>query len=370
MSTFYSKINKNLKNIWRYAAFYPPIKEENRLTLGEGNTPEISAEGLAKDLGLRKLIFKREDLNPSGSHKDRLLAYQVSTAKENGEKILIISSSGNAAVSASAYCKLAGIKLFVFVSPKTDKEKLAAIAKTGPSTSFGAGATIIVSKHALTLADLAAKKFGIKNLRPGADANYYYGLKSIAFEIFERCGEIDAIFIPTSSASTLLATAEAHNDLIKNGGIDKMPEIYAVQTAKIHPIAENFDKDFVVEKESSARGIVSKNIPREKLEKILKVIKESGGGGVAVSNKQIAKARKALEQNNIITGYESAASFAGVIKLKEKISGKKIVVLLTGKKWNDIMQEVTTGKNIFKADDISEVEKIIKSSEFSIRKNT
>lgn len=321
------------------------------MTLGEGNTPEIESPEIAKEFSFARLIFKREDLNPNGSHKDRLLAYQVSTAKENGEKVLIISSSGNAAVSASAYCKLAGIKLFVFVSPKIDKEKLAKMADFE--------ANIIISKHALTLADLAAKKFGIKNLRPGADENSYYGLKSIAFEIFERHGAIDAIFIPTSSANTLLAIAEAHNNLIKSGGIDKMPEIYAVQTAKIHPIAENFDKDFVAEKESSARGIGSKNIPREKLEKILKVIKESGGGGVAVSNEQIVKARKALEQNNIITGYESAASFAGAIKLKEKISGKKIVVLLTGKKWNDIMQEVVVGKNIFKADDIDEVEKIM-----------
>lgn len=351
MSNFHSKINKNLKNIWRYAAFYPPIKEENRLTLGEGNTPEISAENLAKKLGLKQLIFKREDLNPNGSHKDRLLAYQVSAAKENGEKVLIISSSGNAAVSASAYCKLAGINLFAFISPKTDKEKLTIIAKHG--------AIMIISKHALTLGDLAAKKFGIKNLRPGAEENSYYGLKSIAFEIFERYGALDAIFIPTSSASTLLAIAEAHNNLIKSGEIDKMPEIYAAQTAKIHPIAENLDKDFVVEKESSARGIVSKNIPREKLEKILKVIKESGGGGAVVSDKEIVNAQKILEENNIITGYESAASFAGVIKLKEKISGKKVAVLLTGKKRNDIMQKVVAGKNIFKADDISKVEKIM-----------
>ncbi|MBU3965050.1 pyridoxal-phosphate dependent enzyme [Patescibacteria group bacterium] len=361
MSTLYSKINKNLKNIWRYAVFYPPIKKENQLTLGEGNTPEVESPEIAKEFGFARLIFKREDLNPNGSHKDRLLAYQVSRAKENGEKVLIISSSGNAAISASAYCRLAGIKLFVFVSPKIDKEKLAAIAKAGSSTSFGAGATIIVSKRALTLADLAAKKFKIKNLRPGADENSYYGLKSIAFEIFESYGAIDAIFIPTSSASTLIGITEAFDDLTKLGEIKKTPEIYAVQTSKIHPIAENFDKDFVVEKESSARGIVSKNIPREKLEKILKVIKESDGGGAVVSDEEIVNAQKILEENNIITGYESATALAGAIKLREKIRGKKVVVLLTGKKWNDIMQEVAAGKNIFKADDISEVEVLFNS---------
>lgn len=363
MSIFSSKANQNLKNIWRYAAFYPLIKKENQLTLAEANTPEISAPDIAKDLGFKELIFKREDLNPNGSHKDRLLAYQVSRAKENGEKVLIVSSSGNAAVSAAAYCRLAVIKLFVFVSPKTDKEKIARIADFGHSTALRAGATIIVSRHARTLADLASKKFKIKNLRPSVDENSYYGLKSIAFEIFEHCGAVDAIFIPTSSASTILGIAEAFRDLIKLGEIGKTPEIYAVQTSKIHPIAENFDKNFIFEKESLARGIVSKNIPPEKLAKILKIIKNSNGGGAVVSNIEILKAEKILKKNNIETGCESAAGFAGAIKLKDKLKGKKVAVLLTGKKANGKIDN-EKGDNIFRAENIEEMAEIISKCKY------
>lgn len=349
MSIFQSKINSELKNVWRYATFYPLIKEVNQLTLGEGNTPEISMPNIAKDLGFKELIFKREDFNPNGSHKDRLLAYQVSRAKESGEKVLIISSSGNAAVSAAAYCQLAGVKLFIFVSPKTDKEKLIKMAERG--------AKIIISKHALTLADLASKKFSIKNLRPGADEKSYYGLKSIAFEIFEHCGEIDAIFIPTSSASTVIAVAEAFDDLTETGEIKKISAIYAVQTAKVHPIAGHFDKNFIGENESLARGIVTKNIPEEKLSKVLAAIKNSGGGGAVVANADIAEAHKILEKNNIETGYESAAGFAGAIKLKEKVKGKKVVVLLTGKKTNGKIEDIESN-NIFRAENIEEAAEI------------
>lgn len=351
MSIFQSKINSELKNVWRYAGFYPMIKKENRLTLNEGNTPEISMPNIAKNLGLKELIFKREDMNPNGSHKDRLLAYQVSRAKESGEKILIISSSGNAALSAAAYCQLAGIKLFIFVSPKTDKEKLVRMADCG--------AKIVISRYALTLADLASKKFKIKNLRPGVDENSYYGLKSIAFEIFEHSGEIDAIFIPTSSASTVNAVAEAFDDLTEAGKIKKIPAIYAVQTAKVHPIAGYFDKNFISENESLARGIVAKNIPEEKLSKVLTVIKNSGGGGAVVADADIAEAGKILEKNNIETGYESAAGFAGAIKLKEKVKGGKVVVLLTGKKTNGKIGD-TESNNIFRAENTDEVERIFK----------
>ncbi len=350
MSKFYLKINSELKNIWRYSAFYPSTKEENRLTLGEGNTPEISSRKLAKNLGFKELIFKREDLNPNGSHKDRLLAYQVSRAKENSEKVLIISSSGNAAVSAAAYCQLVGIRLIVFVSPKTDKEKIVMMADFG--------AKIIISHHALTLADLVAKKFNIKNLRPGADENSYYGLKSIAFEIFEHCGEVDAIFIPTSSAGTLIAVAEAFDDLTKLDEIKKNPAIYAVQTAKTHPIAENFDKNFIIELNSLARGIAAKNISKGKLVKILSVIENSGGGGVVVGDLDILEARKILEKNNIETGYDSAAGFAGAIKLKEKVKDKKVVVLLTGRKTNGKIEDIKN-KNIFRAENIDEATNII-----------
>lgn len=350
MSIFQSKINENLKNIWRYASFYPAIKEENRLSLGEGNTPEINVPEIAKDLGFKELIFKREDMNPNGSHKDRLLAYQVSRAKENGKKILIISSSGNAAVSAAAYCRLANIRLIAFVSPKTDQEKIIKMAEFG--------AKIIVSRHALTLADLASKKFKIKNLRPGADENSHYGLKSIVFEIFEHCGEVDAIFIPTSSASTVIALAEAFEDLKELGEIKKIPALYAVQTATIHPIAENFDKNFSEEKESLARGITAKNIPEEKLARVLSVIKNSGGGGAAVSDAEILAARKILEKNNIETGYESAAGFAGAIKMREKMKGKKVVALLTGRKINGKIENIKS-ENIFQAENTGEAEKII-----------
>lgn len=358
MSIFQSKISGNLKNIWRYAGFYPVIKEENRLTLGEGNTPEVSAPSIAEDLGFKELIFKREDLNPNGSHKDRLLVYQVSQAKEKGERILVISSSGNAAVSAAAYCRLADIRLIIFVSPKTDKEKIAKMADLG--------AYVVISRHAQTLADLVSKKFKIKNLRPGADENSYYGLKSIAFEIFEHCGAVDAVFIPTSSASTVIAAAEAFDDLVQAGEMDKIPAIYTVQTAKIHPIAGRFDKDFSEEKESLARGIAAKNIPEEKLGKVLAAIKNSGGGGAVVADADIMEARKMLEKNNIKTGYESAAGFAGAIKMREKVKSKKVVVLLTGRKINGRMEDIES-RSIYKAENIEEVDEIFKRLEFNFK---
>lgn len=352
MISFHIKINSDLYNIWRYAEFYPPVKEENRLTLGEGNTPEVYSDELAARFGFASLIFKREDSNPNGSHKDRMLAYQVSRAKESGAKALIISSSGNAAVSAAAYCKKAGITLFVFISPKTDEAKIARIADFG--------AFIIMTKYALTLSDLASKNLGIKNLRPGKSDNAFQGLKSIAFELFEHCHAIDAIFVPTSSASTLLGISSAYNDLLDLGEARKIPALYVVQTAYVHPIAATFDRNFVGESESVARGIINKEIDEDRLMRILKFIKRSNGGGAVVSNHNILEAKEALARTGIISGYESAAGLAGAIKSADKLTNQRVVVLLTGS-MPEGQPEFTNRENIFVADDIKYVEKIIKT---------
>lgn len=324
MSIFNSKINSDLKNIWRYSGFYPVIKKKNRLSLGEGDTPEISVPEITKDLGLEELIFKREDENPNGSHKDRGLAYQISCAREENRKNLIISSSGNAAISAAAYCQKAGIKLFVFVSSKIEKVKLAKIFENDPAMVFPCDKPV-------TFADFANKKFNIKNIKSSADDNSIYGYKSIGFEIFEHQGEVDSIFLAVSSGTSLLGITAAYKDLLALGEIRKMPQFHMVQTSRIHPLAAHFDKDFKFEREILAKAIVARKVPKEK--EVIEAISNSGGSGWIVQNREINNAAEILKKSNLVTSYEGAAALAGIFKAKRKgfNMGKKAVCLLTGK---------------------------------------
>src|SRR3972149_3786893 len=57
------QIRNKTHSLWRYAAFFPYIKEENIITLGEGWTPLIKFSS--------NIHFKLESLNPTGSFKDR-----------------------------------------------------------------------------------------------------------------------------------------------------------------------------------------------------------------------------------------------------------------------------------------------------------
>ena len=57
--------------MWKYEEFLLPIALEHRVSLGEGNTPLVKSKRIGPALGLNNLYFKLENLNPSGSYKDR-----------------------------------------------------------------------------------------------------------------------------------------------------------------------------------------------------------------------------------------------------------------------------------------------------------
>ena len=328
MSNFQDKINNNEKGIWRYADFYDEfIKSENRLYLEDGNSDTIEIENINKICNTNHLYFKREDENETGSLKGRSLAYQVSLAKQNGKEELVISTSGNAGIAAAAYCQKAGIKLYIFISLETEKAKIAEMQKYNP--------IIIKSKKAIRLANYLSARYKIENLRPSINDSSIEGFKSIAFEIFEELGEIDALFTYVTSGSSFIGIGRAYQYLQEIGEIKKMPKLFAVQSGEIHSIAAEFEK-IEKEKKSIAGKLGIKNTKRKN--EILELINLSGGSGVYIKDKEIEEATKLLEDNGIYTSQEGCASFAVIIREKNKGNFDKLVCVLSGKLRDHINQ--------------------------------
>lgn len=311
-----SKIKFNLpkdetkKGIWKFSSFLTPIDERYQLSMGEGETREIMAED--------SLILKREDENPTGSLKDRGLAYLVSLHYSQGQKNLVLPSSGNAAISAAFFCELAKINLVVFVSPKIDKEKLQKLKEKRVA--------VVISSKPVSDSAKFAKEKGFVNLRPSMGKFGSEGYQTIAFEILSNQGAVEDVFIPVSSGVALIGIALG----FKKFGI--LPRIHVCQTSFVCPIASFFDKNFIREKESLAKALVAKYTPLK--EKIIKIVKESGGSGWVISNQEIVQAQKYLENRQVVTSEEGAVALAGW--QKAKIGGwgvGKSVCLLTGRRY-------------------------------------
>lgn len=265
-----------------------------------------------------EIIFKREDLNPTGSLKDRGLAYQVSKAFSEGKKNLLLSSSGNAAIAAAAYCQIAKIGLQVFISPKVNSKKLAEIRKYSP--------LIVFSNRPLSDSIKVAKKEGFFNLRPSTEAIGPEGYKTIALEIVRDYGRIEDIFLPVSSATAMVGIYKGFKSL------GFLPRIHACQSTKVFSIAGAFDKDYTPTPTSLVEALVAKFTPRK--EEALEIIRESGGFGWVIGDGEVGKAAEWLEQKQIVTSEEGALALAAIWKARRKsFMLGKLVCLLTGRKY-------------------------------------
>lgn len=283
--------------------------QKGKLTLGEGHTPIVEVENI---------FLKCEYENPTGSWKDRGMVHQIKRLLDDGVKEAVISSSGNAAISAASYCRVAGVKLTVFVSPKINKAKLDRLVQlVEPSC-------IIKTDKPLSASIQYSRKTNAANLRQSKDPYAFAGYETIAYELSDEIPKIDAVFLPVSGGTATLGMA---NGFLKLG---RLPPIHAVQTEAVHPIASFFDKTFQEKNESLADAIVAKFTPLE--DKIIKIIKKSHGWGWVIADDKMKEARDWLLSHNMNCSYEGAAAVAALWKAKScGYNYKNPVCVLSGK---------------------------------------
>src|SRR6266571_7033872 len=89
--------------IARYRDHLPVGPSTPEVDLREGSTPLVRSRNIGPALGLERLYFKYEGLNPTGSFKDRGMAVAVAKAMEEGARVLVCASTGNTSASAAAY---------------------------------------------------------------------------------------------------------------------------------------------------------------------------------------------------------------------------------------------------------------------------
>jgi len=266
---------------------------------------------------------KLENQNPTGTHKDRSMARWIAYHASVGTRELAISSSGNSAISAAKYCQEFSIILHAFVSPKIHSEKIARITAYEKAVLHR---TKTPNKDSFRF----CKEREIPNLRASKDDMALEGYKDIALELAEQLPYIDNLFIPTSSGATLEGIYKGYQAVISPGTVPgdiRVPAFFVIQTARVHPIADYFDKNFSGEEVSRATAIVDKVAHRR--DRVAEVIKETGGGGFVIVNEELQAAKKMV----VNAGWQSALAFAGFLKWQrqnlEKSNKQTSVCLFT-----------------------------------------
>ncbi len=300
-------------SIWKYQQLNN-IDPKYQLTLNEGGTRVVT-----KNINNKTVSFKFENENPNGSFKDRSLAYQLSSKIAEGHTNFVISSSGNAAISAAAYAKLAGVNLHIFVSEHINLGKLNALQAL-------ASKLIVLVKSLRPKSDAIqfARQSGAYNLRGSADETAVSGFKTIAYELAEQTPKIDAVFVPCSSGTSSAGIMLGFNELKLN------PGLHICQTVRINPMAAAYDRDFTAAESSLADAIVDKVAKRK--QQINEMIQSSNGSGWVLSDTDLDQSLAELEKLGF-TGmsYNSALAMAGFIKaMKAGLPCQNPVIILSG----------------------------------------
>ena len=253
------------------------------------------------------LYFKREDLNPTGSAKDRALPLQIQNLINNNYQSAVISSTGNAALSASYYCRQANIPLTIFVSPKINQKKLSLI--TGHVIK-----TLRPISDAIKYAKLNHSYF----LRQSTDPCAQTGYSEITTELMSQLPQITSIFIPVGSGTTLMGISKKLPSNVK---------IFAVQPASNPTVCSVFNSTYTPETETITDALSVKYLPLKN--QIIKIIKKHGGTGLVVQNQEAINCLDTIKQFS--ASPESALSLAAFHQIKNTVKvGDYPVILLTG----------------------------------------
>jgi len=308
-------------NLWRYREVLPVEDEANIVTLGEGMTPILKADNLAKTLSIKlDLYIKDEGQNPTQSFKSRGMTAAVSMAKELGARKLAVPSAGNAAGALAAYAARARMEAHIFMPRDTPKANVIECEQTG------AFVTLIDGLITDCGAEVARRKeaegwFDVSTLK---EPYRVEGKKTMGYELAEQFDWQlpDVILYPTGGGTGLIGMWKAFAEMEAIGWIDSMrPRMVTVQSSGCAPIVRAFEtgERFAAEFENARTIASGLRVPKAIGDfLIIDALRESGGTAVSVSDEELITATKEIgATEGLFAAPEGAACLPALRKLIE-----------------------------------------------------
>jgi threonine synthase len=329
-------LRRRLPGMYRFRELTPLDEGEEPVTLGEGGTPLLPLPRLAAHLGVRHLWGKDEGQNPTGSFKARGLGMAMTRARTLGARGFIIPSAGNAGGAAAVYGARAGLPVAVIVPRGTPPAAVAEALIAGAHVFTIEGSIATAGK----VVGRVASEIGWFDLSTLKEPYRLEGKKTMGLELAEQLDWAmpDVLLYPTGGGTGLVGIPKGYEELRTMGWIrGVLPRFYAVQAEGCAPVVKAFldGKETTTPWENPLTHAVGLRVPSPFAgRQMLKVLRDSGGGAVAVTERAIADAQRLLARlEGIWTAPEGAALVAALGQLKDRgeITGEvRIVLVLTG----------------------------------------
>ncbi len=328
-------------SLWRYEELLPFPADFRPVTMGEGCTPLLPAEGLAAETGHGGIWIKDERQHATGSFKDRQAATAVSALKATGVHEIVLASTGNAAAAYAAYCARAGIKLWAFVTSSVPAEKMRELALYDAEVIKVSG----TYDQAKEVAANFAKRRGLALDGGAKSIPCKESMKTIAFEIAEawpRSGDAsqpvwgapDWYVQAVSGGIGPLGVLKGFEELVAAGMIDHVPKIAVVQTKGCDPMVrawvQGLDEAVPVEQPDSLITVLATGNPGLAYRLLKQAADSYGGAMVSVGDGEAFRAmRRVARVEGISMEPAASVAFAGLEKLLDQgiIGSEETVVV-------------------------------------------
>ncbi|MFQ6125190.1 MAG: threonine/serine dehydratase [Candidatus Heimdallarchaeota archaeon] len=282
-------------------------------------TPLYQYPALNSLLGC-ELYIKHENHQPTGSFKVRgginLISQLNETEKRRG---VITASSGNHGISISYASRLFGVQAKVALPERANPGKAEFIKSLGAELIYH-GKNL---KEAREHAERLAKEEGSRYIHFSDEPMLISGVGTHTLEILEELPDVNTIIVPvgggTGACGACIVTKHLTPDV----------EVIACQAEKAPAVYRSWKEGRIVEAEveTFADGLATKT----GYELTVPILNELLDDFVLVSEEDMLQAIALLfhKTHNLAEGA-GAASLAAAIKIKDRIRGKKVAILLTG----------------------------------------
>ncbi|HVS31219.1 MAG TPA: threonine synthase [Thermoanaerobaculia bacterium] len=315
--------------MWRYRELLPVGPDDEIITLGEGSTPLLSSRTMPG------VFIKDESKNPTRSFKSRGMACAVTMARNLGARSLAAPTAGNAGAALAAYGARAALPVFVAMPEDTPQSIVDECRSYGATVELVAG---VITDAAKRVQRFIAENGGF-DLSTLKEPYRVEGKKIMGYELLDDLGQLpDAILYPTGGGTGLIGMWKAFEEMQRLGWTgQQLPRMYTVQSSGCAPIVRAFEEglDSAPEWESPRTAAWGLRVPRAIGDRLmLRALRDSGGGAVAVDEEFIEGAADELRRSEgIDAGPEGGAALLAYRVLRERdaiAEGETVVLFNTG----------------------------------------
>jgi threonine dehydratase len=282
-------------------------------------TPLVHSPALSRALGFEAHV-KLENLQPIGAFKVRGGAYLASTlTDEEKARGIIGASTGNHGQSLAYGAKLAGARCVIAMPVEANPMKVESMRALGAEGAFH-GANF---EEARLWAEDTARSDGMRYVHHINTPELVAGVATLSLEIIEDLSDVDVIVSPVGGGSGVLG------HLIVAKTLRPGVEVIAVQTEAAPAVYESWKNRCLVQAPiaTGAEGLAT----GQAYYVAIKTMVDKLDDMVLVSEEEMAEAvRTYLRTLHVVAEESGAAALAGAVKIRERLAGKKVALVLSG----------------------------------------